>query len=119
MTSLLVHRRQLSLCHVKTLKMSDDVLSICHSPDGRLLAVALLDTTVKIFFIDTLKVVLCVCVIMKLKMNVFQFFLSLYGHKLPVLSMDISSVRSLRHLVLLLAVGDVIVGQYVAGYMFR
>lgn len=44
--------------------MTDDVLSVKYSPDGRLLAVALLDSTVKIFFQDTLK-----------------FFLSLYGHK--------------------------------------
>lgn len=34
---------------------------------GKLLAVALLDCTVKVFFLDSLK-----------------FFLSLYGHKLPV-----------------------------------
>lgn len=60
--------------HVKTLKMTDDVLAVKYSPDGRLLAVSLLDSTVKIFFADTLK-----------------FFLSLYGHKLPVLALDISS----------------------------
>lgn len=54
--------------------MADDVLTVKYSPDGRFLAVALLDSTVKIFFQDTLK-----------------FFLSLYGHKLPVLSLDISS----------------------------
>jgi U3 small nucleolar RNA-associated protein 12 len=42
--------------------------------DGKFLAVALLDNTVKVFFADTLK-----------------FFLSLYGHKLPVMSLDISS----------------------------
>lgn len=58
----------------KTLKMTDDVLSVRCSPDGRFIAVSLLDSTVKIFHADTLK-----------------FFLSLYGHKLPVLSMDISS----------------------------
>ncbi|EAU84697.2 WD-repeat-containing protein [Coprinopsis cinerea okayama7 len=63
----------LSLVHIRTLKMSDDVLSVRYSPDGRFLAVALLDSTVKVFYQDTLK-----------------FFLSLYGHKLPVLSMDIS-----------------------------
>ena len=45
---------------------------------GKLIAVALLDSTIKLFFTDTLK-----------------FFLSLYGHKLPVLSMDISSDSSL------------------------
>ena len=41
---------------------------------GKLLSAALLDSTIKIFFLDSLK-----------------FFLSLYGHKLPVLTMDISS----------------------------
>jgi U3 small nucleolar RNA-associated protein 12 len=44
--------------------MSDDVLSVRSSPDGKLLAVSLLDSTVKVFYQDTLK-----------------FFLSLYGHK--------------------------------------
>ena len=53
--------------------MTDDVLSVRYSPNGKLLAVALLDSTVKVFYQDTLK-----------------FFLSLYGHKLPVLAMDIS-----------------------------
>ncbi|KAL7420607.1 beta transducin [Cryptotrichosporon argae] len=66
--------KQLVLVHVRTLKMTDDVLAVKYSPDGRFLAVSLLDSTVKIFFQDTLK-----------------FFLSLYGHKLPVLSLDISS----------------------------
>ncbi|KAF8316849.1 WD-repeat-containing protein [Clavulina sp. PMI_390] len=67
-------KQQLALVHVKTLKMSDDVLAVKYSPDGRLLAVALLDSTVKVFYADSLK-----------------FFLSLYGHKLPVLSLDIST----------------------------
>lgn len=65
--------KMLSLVHVRTLKMTDDVLSVKYSPHGKLLAVSLLDSTVKIFHQDSLK-----------------FFLSLYGHKLPVLSMDIS-----------------------------
>lgn len=56
--------RTLGLEHVRTLKMSDDVLAVKISPDGRLLAVSLLDATIKVFFVDTLK-----------------FFLSLYGHK--------------------------------------
>jgi U3 small nucleolar RNA-associated protein 12 len=47
--------------------MSDDVLSVRYSPNGKLLAVALLDSTVKIFYQDTLK-----------------FFLSLYGHKVSL-----------------------------------
>ena len=54
----------LSLVHVRTLKMTDDVLSVRYSPNGKFLAVALLDSTVKVFYQDTLK-----------------FFLSLYGHK--------------------------------------
>ncbi len=36
--------------------MSEDVLSVLFSPDGRLLAVALLDSTIKLFFTDSLKV---------------------------------------------------------------
>ena len=44
--------------------MTDDVLAVKYSPDGKLLAVSLLDSTVKIFLEDSLK-----------------FFLSLYGHK--------------------------------------
>jgi U3 small nucleolar RNA-associated protein 12 len=51
----------------------------CHGTGaGKLLAVSLLDFTIKVFFTDSLK-----------------FFLSLYGHKLPVLSMDISSDSTL------------------------
>lgn len=64
---------RLKLVQSKVLKLTDDVLSIRFSPDARVLAVALLDNTVKVFFVDTLKL-----------------YLNLYGHKLPVLSMDIS-----------------------------
>ena len=61
------------LAHARTLKVADDILSLRFSPDSRLLALSLLDNTVKVFFVDSLKL-----------------FLNLYGHKLPVLSMDIS-----------------------------
>ena len=61
------------LVHKRTLKITDDVLSLRFSPDARLIALALLDNTVKVFFVDSLKL-----------------FLNLYGHKLPVLDMDIS-----------------------------
>lgn len=61
------------LVHNRTLKVSDDILSLRFSPDSRLVALSLLDNTVKIFFVDSLKL-----------------FLNLYGHKLPVLNMDIS-----------------------------
>ncbi|KAJ5239666.1 Small-subunit processome Utp12 [Penicillium chermesinum] len=64
---------RLKLVHTRTLKVNDDILSLRFSPDSRLLAVSLLDNTVKVFFVDSLKL-----------------FLNLYGHKLPVLSMDIS-----------------------------
>jgi len=55
---------RLTITPTKTLRMSDDVLCVKFSPDQRLLAVSLLDATVKVFYVDTLK-----------------FFLSLYGHK--------------------------------------
>lgn len=61
------------LVHNRTLKVTDDILSLRFSPDSRLIALSFLDNTVKIFFVDSLKL-----------------FLNLYGHKLPVLNMDIS-----------------------------
>ncbi|XP_030642134.1 WD repeat-containing protein 3 [Chanos chanos] len=66
-------QNKLTVKHTRTLQLDEDVLCVRYSPDQRLLAVSLLDCTVKIFYTDTLK-----------------FFLSLYGHKLPVLCMDIS-----------------------------
>ena len=72
---------QLELTHTRTLTMTDEVLCVCYSnttkEDELLICVALLDSTVKVFFDDTLK-----------------FFLSLYGHKLPVMAMDVSSDNS-------------------------
>lgn len=68
----------LSAVHKRTLSLDEGVTSLALSPDGRLVAVALLDSTVKVFFTDSLK-----------------FFLSLYGHKLPVTSLDISSDSTL------------------------
>ncbi|XP_063302055.1 WD repeat-containing protein 3 [Pelobates fuscus] len=70
--------RRLSVKQTRVLQLDEDVLFIRHSPDSRFLAVSLLDCTVKIFFVDTLK-----------------FFLSLYGHKLPVLCLDISHDSSI------------------------
>ncbi|KAL2041395.1 hypothetical protein N7G274_005777 [Stereocaulon virgatum] len=61
------------VAHTRTLKVADDILSLRFSPDSRLLSISLLDNTVKVFFVDSLKL-----------------FLNLYGHKLPVLNMDIS-----------------------------
>ncbi|KAL1303644.1 hypothetical protein AAFC00_007001 [Neodothiora populina] len=65
---------KLKLTQTRVLKVNDDVLSICFSPDERLLALSTLDNTVKVFFVDSLKL-----------------FLTLYGHKLPVLNISISS----------------------------
>ena len=53
---------------------SDSVVSIALSPDTKFVAVSLIDCTVRIYYRDSLK-----------------FFLSLYGHKLPVVAMDFSS----------------------------
>ncbi|SCV00086.1 LAME_0G07426g1_1 [Lachancea meyersii CBS 8951] len=64
---------KLKLFHDTTLELNDEVLAVKISPDDKFLAVSLLDNTVKVFFLDSKK-----------------FFLSLYGHKLPVLSIDIS-----------------------------
>lgn len=40
----------------RDLQLDEDVLCVRQSPNQKLLAVALLDCTVKIFYIDTLKV---------------------------------------------------------------
>ncbi|XP_045442943.1 WD repeat-containing protein 3 isoform X3 [Pipistrellus kuhlii] len=66
-------QKRLSVRQTRILQLDEDVLSVRYSPHQNLLAVSLLDCTVKIFYVDTLK-----------------FFLSLYGHKLPVICMDIS-----------------------------
>lgn len=49
-------RKVLSLLHLKTLELDENVQCSRVSPDNKLLAVALLDNTVKIFFMDTFKV---------------------------------------------------------------
>ena len=65
------------LVHTRTLKMTDDVVAVRfsynQSSSKRLIAVSTLDSTIKVFFDDSLK-----------------FFLSLYGHKLPALALDCS-----------------------------
>ncbi len=62
----------------KQLQMESDVLCLAYNhqkaADKLIIAIGLLDSTVKLFFEDSMK-----------------FFLSLYGHKLPVLALDISS----------------------------
>lgn len=58
--------------HTQTLELTEDVLCVRVSPDSKYLAVSLLNNNVQVVFLDTLKL-----------------FLTLYGHKLPVLSIDI------------------------------
>lgn len=65
-------KKILSLVHVRTLKMSDEVLAVKYSPNEKFLAVSLLDSTVKVFYQDSLK-----------------YFLSLYGHKVSGLSLTL------------------------------
>lgn len=66
--------QRLKLTQTRHLKVSDDVLGLAFSPDSRLVALSTLDNTVKVFFNDSLKL-----------------FLTLYGHKLPVLDLSISA----------------------------
>ncbi|KMQ87804.1 wd repeat-containing protein 3 [Lasius niger] len=73
-----IKAKVLSVLHARTLKLEESVLCVRISPNNRFVAVSLLDSTIKIFFLDT-----------------FKFFVSLYGHKLPVLCMDISSDSTL------------------------
>lgn len=115
--------RRLTVKHTRTLQLEEDVLCVKFSPDHRLLAVSLLDCTVKVFYTDTLKVhhtsvtrritrtaciqCICNCFINSVidsvyittedfSLSLLQFFLSLYGHKLPVLCLDISHVSTLK-----------------------
>ena len=59
--------------HTQTLELNEDVLCVRISPDAKYLAISLLNNNVQVVFLDTLKL-----------------FLTLYGHRLPVLSIDIS-----------------------------
>ena len=63
--------------HTRTLQMTDDVVAVRYSfsidPKKRMVFVSTLDSTIKVFFDDSLKL-----------------FLSLYGHKLPALAVDAS-----------------------------
>lgn len=71
-TNTAVLRMQIE--HVQTLDLGEDVLCVRVLPDGKYLAVSLLNSNVQVVFLDSLKL-----------------FLTLYGHKLPVLLIDISS----------------------------
>lgn len=68
----------LSLLEAKTLYMSDDIHCAKFFPSGKYYAVALLDNSIQIYYSDSDK-----------------SFLSLYAHKLPVMSFDVSSDNAL------------------------
>jgi len=63
--------------HTRTLQLTDDVVAVRYShstdPTKAMVFVSTLDSTIKVFFDDSLKL-----------------FLSLYGHKLPALAVDCS-----------------------------
>ncbi|CAI4226583.1 unnamed protein product [Auanema sp. JU1783] len=59
--------KRLSIREKQTLDVNDEALCCAISPNGKFLVVGLLDNTCSVFFLDTLK-----------------FFVSLYGHSLPV-----------------------------------
>ncbi|KAF8362115.1 hypothetical protein PRIPAC_89038 [Pristionchus pacificus] len=66
-------KKRLSIRETRVLTVPDEALCVAVSPDGRFLLVGLLNSTVSVYFMDTLK-----------------FFLSLYGHSLPVTSVTVS-----------------------------
>uniref|UniRef100_A0A8C1CDP8 WD repeat domain 3 n=2 Tax=Cyprinus carpio TaxID=7962 RepID=A0A8C1CDP8_CYPCA len=68
--------KRLTVKHTRTLQLDEDVLCVRFSPDQRLLAVSLLDCTVKIFYTDTLKV------------N-HNILISLFGQVSPTYGVDI------------------------------
>lgn len=92
----------LTVLHSRTLNVEDSVLCVKITPDNRFVAVALLDSTVKIFFLDSFKVRIASsknCYYLQTYPLIFahslQFWMSLYGHKLPVLCMAVSSDATL------------------------
>lgn len=55
--------KQLNVSNVRTLRMNDDVLVVAISPDAKYVAVALLDSTVKVRCLNlTLFPLCCVCI---------------------------------------------------------
>eukprot|EP01129_Flabellula_baltica_P008169 TRINITY_DN3224_c0_g1_i1.p1 TRINITY_DN3224_c0_g1~~TRINITY_DN3224_c0_g1_i1.p1 ORF type:complete len:934 (+),score=229.71 TRINITY_DN3224_c0_g1_i1:18-2819(+) len=63
--------KKLDIVPTQTIDMPDGIFCAKFSPNGKYIAVSLADNTVRIYFADTLK-----------------FYLSLYGHKLPVTTLD-------------------------------
>lgn len=63
-----------AIAEYKTIEALDQLTSCMLTPDHRYLIYSMLDNSIKIFYEDSNKI-----------------FLTLYGHKLPVLSIDVSS----------------------------
>lgn len=70
-----IFRKRLSVRPCRILEVPDEALCVAASNDSRFLAVGLLDNTACVHFVDT-----------------FKFFVSLYGHSLPVTAIHISHV---------------------------
>lgn len=68
----------LSLEESRSLPFQEGITCVSVSKNNNLLAVALLDSTVRVHFMDT-----------------FKYFLTMYGHKFPVTTMDISDDNTL------------------------
>lgn len=68
----------LSLNQCRELLFQEGITCVKLSSDSKFIAVALLDSTVRVHFIDT-----------------FKYFLTMYGHKFPVTTMDISDDNTL------------------------
>lgn len=60
----------------QVLELQDEVLCVAVSPNSKFIVFGLLDNTARVHYLDTLR-----------------FFVSLYGHSLPIYSIDISSVH--------------------------
>lgn len=71
-------RVKLKLEEDRQMKFQEGITSIKVSANQKLVAIALLDSTVRVHFLDTLK-----------------YFLTMYGHKFPVTTMDISDDSTL------------------------
>ncbi|VDO51842.1 unnamed protein product [Onchocerca flexuosa] len=66
-------RKRLSVKPCRIMEVPDEALCVAASNDSHFLGVGLLDNTASVYFVDTLK-----------------FFVSLYGHSLPVTTIHIS-----------------------------
>ncbi|KAL0409988.1 UNVERIFIED_CONTAM: putative WD repeat-containing protein C3D6.12 [Sesamum latifolium] len=66
--------KHLTVSPVRNLKMNDDVVVLAVSPEGKHIAVALLDCTVKVFFMDSLKFFLSFVMAVKFVRNTHYMF---------------------------------------------